>query len=582
MGSYLSRSNGEIQELDISTNSAYRYPPKAGNYFSSHFIMGGNKFETMQPEAYLFGENSDLNFLGPKPHNVPYKVSSPSQPVRALRCLVNIRKDSLRLVKVPSALNKTVTNEDAPVEQDRQIIAEDGEGPFLYNIEFTFDADCPCSITIYYNATEEMFNKNIIYAPDPARDCSDTVHFNPGCNQQFCLPTHRIDPAKLTKSKVDWTKGYTKIPIVIQVCADCGPTVVGHSHITYAEFYKPSDSTWSIRTVKQKQAIDGVCYLIQEIFGIENKAPTSQNTNDNEDDDDNDLDDDGSDCVVCLSETRDTLILPCKHLCLCSSCANQLRYQQSGCPICRQSFRALLQIRAVRKKTNQPPLTTESRNSERRDSNTEDNDGEDEAEVIVPVPPGYQVVPLIEAIKGDVVTSKPRAVPSLEPSTSVTNVTVVDETVRASTPDPSTCPSTSSGNVIQDEDVTNSDSDADEPKIHPESPVLVKEVAKSANEVEKENEDQQEHEENSEHEYAEIGLSVNEDQQEHEETPEHDYTEISLSGVSNTEEIGTESTESQKSIEEHLPETEENGGTASEQPSSSMEYQINKDGSIEI
>jgi len=30
--------------------------------------------------------------------------------------------------------------------------------------------------------------------------------------------------------------------------------------------------------------------------------------------------------------------------------ANQLRFQQSGCPICRQSFRALLQIRAVRKK----------------------------------------------------------------------------------------------------------------------------------------------------------------------------------------------------------------------------------------
>lgn len=35
--------------------------------------------------------------------------------------------------------------------------------------------------------------------------------------------------------------------------------------------------------------------------------------------------------------------------------ANQLRYQQSGCPICRQSFRALLQIRAVRKKTDHQP-----------------------------------------------------------------------------------------------------------------------------------------------------------------------------------------------------------------------------------
>lgn len=29
--------------------------------------MGGEKFETTQPEAYLFGENQDLNFLGSKP-----------------------------------------------------------------------------------------------------------------------------------------------------------------------------------------------------------------------------------------------------------------------------------------------------------------------------------------------------------------------------------------------------------------------------------------------------------------------------------------------------------------------------------
>lgn len=38
-----------------------------GNYFGSHFIMGGERFDTPQPESYLFGENADLNFLGSKP-----------------------------------------------------------------------------------------------------------------------------------------------------------------------------------------------------------------------------------------------------------------------------------------------------------------------------------------------------------------------------------------------------------------------------------------------------------------------------------------------------------------------------------
>lgn len=29
--------------------------------------MGGERFETVQPEMYLFGENQDLNFLGSRP-----------------------------------------------------------------------------------------------------------------------------------------------------------------------------------------------------------------------------------------------------------------------------------------------------------------------------------------------------------------------------------------------------------------------------------------------------------------------------------------------------------------------------------
>jgi len=29
--------------------------------------MGGERFESTQPEQYLFGDNSDLNFLGSKP-----------------------------------------------------------------------------------------------------------------------------------------------------------------------------------------------------------------------------------------------------------------------------------------------------------------------------------------------------------------------------------------------------------------------------------------------------------------------------------------------------------------------------------
>lgn len=65
---------------------------------------------------------------------------------------------------------------------------------------------------------------------------------------------------------------------------------------------------------------------------------------------DDEWDDNGSECVICMSDIRDTLILPCRHLCLCNNCADSLRYQANNCPICRSPFRALLQIRAMRKK----------------------------------------------------------------------------------------------------------------------------------------------------------------------------------------------------------------------------------------
>lgn len=48
----------------------YSIHPILGNYFASHFIMGGERFDAPQPEAYLFGENADLNFLGSRPSAV--------------------------------------------------------------------------------------------------------------------------------------------------------------------------------------------------------------------------------------------------------------------------------------------------------------------------------------------------------------------------------------------------------------------------------------------------------------------------------------------------------------------------------
>ena len=81
--------------------------------------------------------------------------------------------------------------------------------------------------------------------------------------------------------------------------------------------------------LKQKIQVGNTVYELQEIYGIDQQQD----------------DIDGKECVICMSEEKDTTVLPCRHMCLCSECAKQLRYQTNKCPICRTPVESLLQIK---------------------------------------------------------------------------------------------------------------------------------------------------------------------------------------------------------------------------------------------
>ncbi|XP_063933083.1 uncharacterized protein LOC135144884 [Zophobas morio] len=49
-------------------------------------------------------------------------------------------------------------------------------------------------------------------------------------------------------------------------------------------------------------------------------------------------------CAVCLSAPKTTVILPCRHFCLCRSCAVVLQSQTKNCAICRKPFSSLMEI----------------------------------------------------------------------------------------------------------------------------------------------------------------------------------------------------------------------------------------------
>ncbi|XP_052737474.1 E3 ubiquitin-protein ligase MGRN1 [Bicyclus anynana] len=377
MGALASRQHAGVEEADVISNHAYKYPPRSGNYFGSHFIMGGERFDTPQPEAYLFGENADLNFLGSRPTPFPYPPPQSNEPTKTLRSLINIRKESLRFVRCPEPVGKITDNKigDGVIKS----VECNGKGTY-YNIEFTFDCDARCAITIFYFCTEEVTPTGVVYYPRETTMTSQTYHYKKGANQQFCQILHVFDPSKYPEEDLVYNADREIIPVAIYCVVDEGQDEIRQSHTTIAVVEKHSDGMYVLKALKQKLFVDGLCYLLQEIYGIENKNLDTKPSSDEE------TEDGGSECVICMCDVRDTLILPCRHLCLCNSCADSLRYQANNCPICRAPFRALLQIRALQRITN--PAAAAAAAASPPDGSMEN------------IPAGYEPVSLIEALNG--------------------------------------------------------------------------------------------------------------------------------------------------------------------------------------
>ncbi|XP_043283116.1 E3 ubiquitin ligase RNF157 [Venturia canescens] len=427
MGALTSRQNAGVEEVDIVSNHAYKYPPRCGSYFGSHFIMGGERFDTPQPEAYLFGENTDLNFLGSRPTPFPYPPPQANDPTKTLKSLVNIRKESLRLCR---SVDQTSTSSQPHNDITSYVDGDTDKKPTRFNIEFTFDCDVRCAITIYYFCTEEVTTKGVTYLPrDPSMN-SETFHYKKGANQQFCQSSHIFDPTLFNEEDLVYNPDREIIPIAIHCVAEEGSEEPKQSHTTIAVVEKQTDGSFLLKALKQKLYVDGLCYLLQEIYGIENK-----NTENAKQGTDEDTEDNGSECVICMCDVRDTLILPCRHLCLCNGCADSLRYQANNCPICRAPFRALLQIKALQKATGavitNPPLPEGSSEN---------------------IPAGYEAVSLIEALNGPC-TPRAAVLPPESPDTPDTDTASAIQAVEALNRSAERTP-VSKHSSIKDSDIT--------------------------------------------------------------------------------------------------------------------------------
>lgn len=146
-----------------------------------------------------------------------------------------------------------------------------------------------------------------------------TLTFEAGLAQKFPPKTVTLNIEGVAESLLLLKDRKTYVFIIEIVTTTQKPTMpeAGKRHLqtTLVTFSKEND-LYKARVVHQKFTSDSDSFYVAEIFGMENKEQ--------------------SECVVCMTDRKDTAVLPCRHLCLCTKCAYTMRSQrQARCPICR-------------------------------------------------------------------------------------------------------------------------------------------------------------------------------------------------------------------------------------------------------
>ncbi|KAL9390440.1 hypothetical protein Peur_019045 [Populus x canadensis] len=234
---------------------------------------------------------------------------------------------------------------DVNVHKDTLKVEIDVSNPDHHLVSFVFDALFDGSITIFYFAKEEPDGRFVPAFPEVHLPVK--ISFQKGPGQRFYQPSgtgidlgfFELDDLSKSSPEED------VFPLVIAAETnlpddltdehiDSVPNTLRHMQITQAVLEKKNGDNFHVRVIRQILWVAGVRYELREIYGIGSSAAEGFDDSDP-----------GKECVICMTEPKDTAVLPCRHMCMCSECAKELRLQSNKCPICRQPIEQLIGIK---------------------------------------------------------------------------------------------------------------------------------------------------------------------------------------------------------------------------------------------
>uniref|UniRef100_A0A6B2LDS1 RING-type E3 ubiquitin transferase n=1 Tax=Arcella intermedia TaxID=1963864 RepID=A0A6B2LDS1_9EUKA len=219
------------------------------------------------------------------------------------------------------------------------LVPRDAEGDF--DVRFAFDCTCPVVIRLLF------------FKPESGLKDVAQYKFDAGLGQLFSSDEDSIlNLTSRPESDLTYDPNTNQYPIIINLQAlpdtipldDTATSIL--SQTTYAIILKCSDGSYEMKAIEQQIMSGETSYVVQDIYGIDqnSKAPPDE-------------------CVICMTEYRDTVALPCRHMCVCHQCAQVLRYQSNKCPICRGPVRSMIKIK-IEKHSNSKSDSSEKQSDE--------------------------------------------------------------------------------------------------------------------------------------------------------------------------------------------------------------------------
>jgi len=206
------------------------------------------------------------------------------------------------------------------------------------NITFKYDTLCNAHIRVNMCVTEKKNPNNapeMFYTPN-RENYIHNMSVGTGIDQNveegaISFDINYLAAFELSKSIKDY------FPMIISVnYTDQGSQ---YAMMTYCTFTKDGDQNINgVQVVKQVALINGLPFELKSIYGMTNEdgAEEGQQIID---------DNPEAECLICLSDPKDTLIMPCCHFCVCESCGKELVKAKQTCPICRGNISSLIPMK---------------------------------------------------------------------------------------------------------------------------------------------------------------------------------------------------------------------------------------------